>query len=348
MRFDELYLRSVVKSIEERIRLTKLDLSGLNVLTEAATGAYCVTPVIAAMAGAKEVVAYTRDSRYGSVQDVISETQKLINAVGKSLPVNIVDEISLNDYAKADIVTNSGHLRPIMREHIMSMKTTAVIPLMYERWELRKSDIDLEACRERGIKFAGTNEHHGLLNVFSFLGPLVVHALHNIFIPIVSSKIVVISDNAFGLPIAKHLVCNQAEVFCVGPPEVFSGIEGAVLCGDLHEAKVTQKIDAYIIATTPSVSSDKTYNRRALTEFVLSVSPAACIHAWGDIEYETLIRAEIFMVPPNPVKEGHQGLVMSNVGPEPVIRLIVGGFKVAEVLARNSLSAFDLDFCQII
>jgi hypothetical protein len=31
---------------------TELDLSGLTILTEAATGAYCVTPVIAALANA--------------------------------------------------------------------------------------------------------------------------------------------------------------------------------------------------------------------------------------------------------------------------------------------------------
>jgi hypothetical protein len=53
------------------------------------------------------------------------------------------------------------------------------------------------------------------------------------------------------------------------------------------------------------------------------------------------------MVPPDSVAEGHQGLVMSGVGPEPVIRLIVGGFKVAEALAKNSAGTFDLEFCQI-
>lgn len=87
MRFDKFYLRNVIKSIEERIIATQLDMTGLNILTEAATGAYCVTPVIAAMAGAKSVVAYTKDSRFGSINDVREGMYQLINAVGKLLPI---------------------------------------------------------------------------------------------------------------------------------------------------------------------------------------------------------------------------------------------------------------------
>jgi hypothetical protein len=43
----------------------ELDLSGLTILTEAATGAYCVTPVVAALANADQAYALTRPSGYG-------------------------------------------------------------------------------------------------------------------------------------------------------------------------------------------------------------------------------------------------------------------------------------------
>ena len=46
-----------------------LDLSGRVVLTEAATGAYVATPVLAALAGA-QVTALTRTSRHGSAEQV--------------------------------------------------------------------------------------------------------------------------------------------------------------------------------------------------------------------------------------------------------------------------------------
>jgi len=347
VRFDKLYIHSVIRSIEERISLTRLDLTGFSVLTEAATGAYAVTPVIAAMAGAREVIAYTKDSGFGKIGDAANETNRLIAAVDKRLSVDIVSKISAEEYSRMDIITNSGHLRPITKEQIMSMKPTAVIPLMYESWELRKSDVDLAACRERGIRFAGTNEHHSLLNVFEFLGPLVVRALHNSFVPVAGSRIAIISNNAFGFPVAEYLARNQADVLCVGPKKCFAGARGTVACGDLPEPRLRSDIDACVVASTPSVSLRQTYDRSAVTNYLAKLRPATCVHLWGDVDYRTLIRSDIVMVPSEPVPLGHQGLVMSGIGPEPIIRLIVGGLKVGEVLAKNSSSAFDLEFCQM-
>ncbi|HZI54747.1 MAG TPA: hypothetical protein VFD56_13620, partial [Chitinophagaceae bacterium] len=63
--------------IDDAVNRLNLDLSGKVVLTEAATGAYIVTPVIAALAGA-EVYAFTKDTRYGTVADVKKQTKELI------------------------------------------------------------------------------------------------------------------------------------------------------------------------------------------------------------------------------------------------------------------------------
>lgn len=103
-----------------------------------------------------------------------------------------------------------------------------------------------------------------------------------------------------------------------------------------------------MVATTPYVSNNTTYEKNAVTRFIEKMSPATCIHLWGDINYEALNRSDIVMVPAEPVPEGHQGLVMSDVGPEPIIRLQTGGLKVGEVLAKKSTSRFDLDFCQFL
>ncbi len=60
----------------------ELDLSGLVVLTEAASGPYVVTPIIAALAGAARVIALTAPSRYGSIEAVIAQTQALADLCG--------------------------------------------------------------------------------------------------------------------------------------------------------------------------------------------------------------------------------------------------------------------------
>ena len=140
-------------------------------LTEAASGAYAVTPILAAMSGAPRVFALARDSRYGSVAEVGDGLMKLARCAQIEERIHIITPKNREIVAEADIITNSGQLRPIDREMIGWMKRSAVIALMYEAWELRTEDIDVAACAERGIAVAGTNERHPAVDVFSFLGP---------------------------------------------------------------------------------------------------------------------------------------------------------------------------------
>lgn len=68
--------------IREAIAFTELNLSGLVVLTEAASGPYVVTPVVAALAGADEVYGLTHDSQYASAKSVIAQTRALEKLCG--------------------------------------------------------------------------------------------------------------------------------------------------------------------------------------------------------------------------------------------------------------------------
>lgn len=111
-----------------------LDLTGMRILTEAGSGPYVMTPLLAAMAGGR-VRALTRDSRYGSAKDVRAHTLDLASHWG--LAVDVVTDRTAEYFADADIVTNLGFVRPIDRSVIDVLPPTAVIALMFEPWELR-------------------------------------------------------------------------------------------------------------------------------------------------------------------------------------------------------------------
>src|SRR5262249_22583070 len=150
--------------------LLELDLSGITVLTEAASGAYVCTPVIAALAGAGHVIALTRDSQYATADNVIRMTRALEQLCGVDKEVETVKVRRAGLFARADIVTNLGFVRPIDREAVEVMRPTAVVPLMCEAWEFRPGDVDLHACREKGIRVLGTNEEFEGLDVFRYSG----------------------------------------------------------------------------------------------------------------------------------------------------------------------------------
>ena len=65
--------KRLVRLAEASVTEMRIDLDGAVVVTEAATGAYAVTPIMAALAGARRVFAFTRPTRYGSVAEVVRQ-----------------------------------------------------------------------------------------------------------------------------------------------------------------------------------------------------------------------------------------------------------------------------------
>ena len=75
---------------------------------------------------------------------------------------------------------------------------------MFEAWEFRPDDIDVVACRRRGIPIVGVNEHHAAVDVFSYLD-LVREASSRCRHPRLRNRIAVICDNGFDQPMVRGL-----------------------------------------------------------------------------------------------------------------------------------------------
>ncbi|WP_026733398.1 hypothetical protein [Fischerella sp. PCC 9605] len=325
--------RRLVTLMQDGIQRCQLQLHGVTVLTEAATGAYAVTPVLAAMAGAEKVFAITRNSRYGTIEQAIAETKQLANLAGVSQAIEFITEKTKDIVAQADMITNAGHVRPIDAEMIAWMKPTAVIPLMYEAWEFRPEDVDLIACRQRGIKVAGINERHSAVDVFSFLGIMAIKLLLDAGVAVYTSNILLLCDNPFKPYIERGLINAGANLDSVA---------------NILEAPQNKTYDAILVALQPR------------PEPVLSVTDAAAIakywpgaiiaQYWGDIERSAFLAHDIPIWPEVAPKPGHMGILPSGTGPEAAIRLATGGLKVGEVLLQPSLQSNDpaMEFVQLL
>ena len=233
--FNQTRLLKLMRAAMDRCRL---DLSGTVVLTEAATGAYVATPILAALAGARRVSALARPSRHGSVEEIAVRTMGLARLAGVHERIRIVTEKDAADVAQADVVTNSGHVRPIDAEMVGWMKRSAVIPLMYEAWEFRAQDVDLEACSRHGIRVAGTNERHPAVDVFSYLGIMANKLLLDAGIAVYGCKVMLCCDNPFASYIHQGLIQAGASV------------EGA---DELAKAAPADDCDVLLVAMQPRV-----------------------------------------------------------------------------------------------
>ena len=83
---------------------------------------------------------------------------------------------------------------------------------MYEAWEYRAEDLDLAACRQRGISVAGTNERHPAADVFSFVGVTAIKLLLDAGISVQNCHLLLLCDNAFASFITDSLTAVGAHV----------------------------------------------------------------------------------------------------------------------------------------
>jgi hypothetical protein len=307
----------------EAIERCRLDLTERVVLTEAASGAYVVTPIIAGMAGAERVYAVTRETRHGSVRQVIDQTLELARFVGVEKQIEITTRKSAEMVGRADIITNSGHVRPIDAEMIAVMKATAVVPLMYESWELRQSDVDVAACHRRRIAVGGTNEQHPAVGVFDYLGVMAIKLLADASIAVHGSRVLLVCDNAFDSYIERDLVAVGARVTTTRQLMTPSD----------------EPYDAILVALQPRAEAVLGANEAAL---IAERWPSAIVaQFWGDLDRDALAAHDIPVWPAEHPARGHMGILPADIGPEPIVRLQAGGLKVGEVLLRQQVDGSD-------
>ncbi|WP_415376871.1 hypothetical protein [Patiriisocius sp. Uisw_017] len=322
----------VLSKIKEKNVELGLDLTGYNILTEVGSGEYVYTPIIAALANANKIVAYTKDSRYGKASDIIERCRIILKGIGLADKVEFYsDEVSKEHLENADIITNSGFLRPLNKEKLQYLKKNAVIPLMYEKWELRDSDIDIDYCKLNKIRVAGTWENHPDLLVFNHVGPLAVKMSLNAGYEVYNNKIIVWSDDHFG-EVAKKAFLS------LGAKEVILTTNQDFLYKNIENVDFIYVCD---------YDEKREYGSADFFDFkkLLKLNPDfGIVHLYGNINYNKHKDSITTLYPSFDGFSSIMTYTLSHIGINPLINLQISGFKVAESLHEN----ISCEFAQII
>lgn len=310
-----------IRIMNKVIKNVDLDLSNMVIITEIASGNYIFTPFIAGLAGAKKVFAFTKDSHYSTIEKILSDGKNLQDFTGLD-NIEIITELTPDIISQTDIITNMGLLRPIDEVFISHMKETAVIPLMYEAWELRESDIDMNACFNKGVPVMGTNECHISLEVFDYCGPLAVKICFEADLEVMGNNIAIYSNDAFGTAIEKCLSDIGASSCCFDEPNNI----------DLH---FLSGADALILAQMNDAKN--IFQWESIRSALLQNPSIKIIQFIGIGDISILKEMDIEYYPFRVVGQNRMAFTFSHLGPLPVISLIAGGFKVGEIMARIRL-----------
>jgi len=333
-------LNRIKKLIEQAISTFSLDLSGSIVLTEAASNYYAFTPLIAARAGAEQVLALTRDSNFGTVKDIQNRLMDLADQWQLGTNISVITNRRDDRIGQADIITNLGFVRPLDANFLNRLKKTAAISLMWETWEFRSNDLDLETCRQLNLALLGTNEHHPQLKIFNYIGYIALKLLMEADIEILFSHFIVLGSGEFAEQVTRTLKAVHAEVSHVNSkkkpsenrPKLLGLIEraDAVIVVDHHHDNQLIGPDGLVKAETLSTINN------GLT----------IIHICGNVDQADLVRNGISFWPSELAPAGYMSVATDYVGPKPLVDLHTAGLKVGECLyhsRKKGLAAYDAE-----
>lgn len=324
MRIEQEYsINRVVSRINKYINKLELNLDGYNVLTEVGTGLYNYIPIIPVLAGANHVMAWTRDSVYGKADDIISDCRMKLDKIGYSGSIEFFSGALDKDHLKqADIITNSGFLRPLDEEKLQFAKDSAVIPLMYENWELRENDIDIKYCLSKNIKVAGTNENHDIINVFNHIGPLAIKMAFEAGYEILGNNIIVWSADDFGNVITKAFKSLNPN--------------SLLMTTDFNQVKKLIKDTDFVFISDYDEKRSFTNNNFFGLKELCPLNPnVGLVHLYGDLDYKEIKKMGILLFPSKNGYAQKMSFTLNHLGINPFIALLTAGFKVGQYLLNH-------------
>lgn len=331
----------MIDKLERQVEALQLNLKGRTIITEAASGAYIVTPVLAALAGAK-VFAFSRTTRYGTTREVFDATRELASDFKKfPLDLELVENLTPEIISKADMITNSGHLRPLNKEMLQHAKDGLVIPLMYEAWEWREADMDIQYIRKRNFKIGATNERHPDVDVFNYLGDMAVKQIFDAGICPYKNKFILLCNNDFGPFIAKVLakICDGLAVIDLDGHKQRYNLDEIDWVGGFPEIRIPESYrnaEAVIFTAYPFDQSWIGENTELKIRQIQSgLADPYILRYAGDLDEPHLQKMGLRFFPLH-VHSGHMGVLPSAIGFDPIIRLQSGGLKAGEALLTGN------------
>lgn len=318
-------LERCARLAREAIAALELDLRGLVVLTEAATGAYALTAGIAALAGADRVLTLSGDSAYGSAVAARAATDAAAAALcGPSGPQALEHLSGREDprVGDADIVTNLGFVRPVDAALTARLKPTAAVPLMWETWEFRPEDLDLAACRAAGLPVLGTDEAHPCVGTVRYIGLLALRLLLDLEVEVLRSRVCVIGFHDFGDAIEAALSAAGATVSrpAASTDAILAAVAGA---------------DAVVLAEHRRRDTLLAHGGLVDPAALVAAAPGLAVaHVCGGADRDALVAAGVRCAPERFAPISYMSVRTDALGPRPLIDLHTAGLAVGAALAR--------------
>jgi len=322
---NDYVVKRAIKIIKQYNEILNFNLKGYTIFTEVGSNHYLYSPIIPLLCGADHVFAFIKDTKFGKAADIKQQCIEIANFLGLTNKLTIGENNFEYEWlTKSDIVTNSGMLRPIDKKKLSYFKKGSVIPLMFEAWEFRDSDLDIAECKKLGIKIAGTWENHPEIRVFDSVKMLCLKMAFEAGYEIQGNTIFVWSDDHFGELIVESFNANGAKKCFLSTDklllnEVISQIDF------IFFADYDEKENLFNLINFKS-QTDKNYD-------------FGIVHLFGNINIDIFKELGINIYPDFNGNSEQMTFTLSHVGLLPILKLQVAGYRVAYEMLNNQITS---------
>jgi len=329
--------------VKEQIKNFNLDLSGLTVITECASGFYAYNTFVPILANAKKVIAVSKTTSYGTFE----ENKKNIEDLAEKLNIDIsnlevVEKLEEHHLKEADIVTNSGLVRPITSDMMSKMKNTSVIPLMWETWEFRDEDLDLSSAIENDILVLGTKETSKEIDMRGYAGVLGLAVLVYLNLEVYKTKVVLFGNEVLGNAIVETFEKNNVEYlwFVESPCN-----KNQKPYKELEDYKhIIKSYDVVLFAEhsyrDEILTKEHGVTLKELSELNEEIKIGVIA---GNINEQELKNSSLEYFPKKIMPAGYMSFQPYHMGAKPVIELFSAGLKIGEQMAKCRLNGMNLE-----
>lgn len=319
-------MKTIAEQILDSHHKFDVNLEGKKVLTEAASGNYVCTSLLSALAGA-DVFAIVKDSKFGSILHVRNEVILTAKKLMIENHISIVESLDQIDLGDLDVITNTGFVRPINKTLIDCLKPSCVISLMWEPWEYRPLELDLNYAVSKGIKVYGTNESDPRLHTMTYIGLIVLKFL-----------------------LLEKRTPNNSNIILIGSQKFISIIHSVLKNKNFevsnYETRNFSQIDIskYDIIVVSEIVSDKLIIGNSPDALIATTTirkDQLVIHISGNVDFKDLPCKHY---PEKPAPINHMSYTTDFVDPRAVFDLHAAGLKVAEGMLeskRRDLNGFE-------
>ncbi|GEM_PF-800527 len=322
----------VVRLARKAVERTRLDLTGLRVLTEASVGYRRITPVIAALAGADAVFAVGRDSARASRRQAEEQTAYLAALARVDDRVTLLSTRLQAPLDTIDVVTDLPGVRPVDESILRTVAESAAVTLMRgtERWS--PADVDVATCRRRGIAVAGVDEE--AVGLYRYLPLEILAGLLDLGVEVAGSTLVVAGGGAGYAYVVQALGRLGARVLVAAPEtagriELFGGERIGETLGD--ESVIGRLAEADALVLCPGPRGERWVGPGAVVDAarLAAAAPHLAVAGSGaEADVRALASAGLRCRPAGDTPD------LFDLLPQPLVALHTAGLKVGEVMAR--------------